>query len=239
MLAATLEQVPIVVGEDRYVAGKLALAELAPPPDLFLLDDGFSHLRLDRDLDVLTFPASDPFGGGRLLPSGRLREPLASAAAASAVLLTGLVDADDEAGEALASALREYGFDGPGFSATTVASLEPQLPEATAVVLVTGVAGPARVAATARELGLEVREHLAFADHHPYTERSLGRIRAAAAAHPGTTVLTTAKDLTKLATRLDLPLAVLHIEARPEPTFWSWLDQSDSISNSGSPPSTD
>ena len=65
------------------------MERLDPAPDLFLLDDGFSHLKLHRDLDILLFPASDPFAGGRLLPSGRLREPLASSSRADVALLTG------------------------------------------------------------------------------------------------------------------------------------------------------
>jgi tetraacyldisaccharide 4'-kinase len=97
--------VAVVVGERRAEAARLAAASLAPAPELFLLDDGFSHVALARDLDLLVFPAEDPFAGGRLLPSGRLREPLAAARHAHAVVLTG-ADADDAgAGRALAAAL--------------------------------------------------------------------------------------------------------------------------------------
>jgi len=92
-LAGELPGVAVVVGADRYRAGLAARARLRPTPDLFLLDDGFSHLALHRDLDLLAFPAADPFGGGRLWPSGRLREPLAAAARADAALLTGTAGA--------------------------------------------------------------------------------------------------------------------------------------------------
>jgi tetraacyldisaccharide 4'-kinase len=89
LLAGELPGVAVVVGADRHRAGLEALARLRPAPDLFLLDDGFSHLALHRDLDLLAFPAADPFGGGRLWPGGHLREPLAAAARADAALLTG------------------------------------------------------------------------------------------------------------------------------------------------------
>ncbi|HEV3074721.1 MAG TPA: tetraacyldisaccharide 4'-kinase [Thermoanaerobaculia bacterium] len=89
LLAGELPGVAVVVGADRHRAGLEALARLRPAPDLFLLDDGFSHLGLHRDLDLLAFPAADPFGGGRLWPGGRLREPLAASARADAALLTG------------------------------------------------------------------------------------------------------------------------------------------------------
>jgi tetraacyldisaccharide-1-P 4'-kinase len=88
-LAGELPGVAVVVGADRHRAGMEALANLRHAPDLFLLDDGFSHLALHRDLDLLAFPAADPFGGGRLWPGGRLREPLAASARADAALLTG------------------------------------------------------------------------------------------------------------------------------------------------------
>jgi tetraacyldisaccharide 4'-kinase len=89
LLAGELPGVAVVVGADRHRGGLEALARLRPAPDLFLLDDGFSHLALHRDLDLLAFPAADPFGGGRLWPGGRLREPLAASARADAALLTG------------------------------------------------------------------------------------------------------------------------------------------------------
>lgn len=141
LLAGELPGVAVVVGADRHRAGLEALARLRPAPDLFLLDDGFSHLGLHRDLDLLAFPAADPFGGGRLWPGGRLREPLAASARADAALLTGTpepsrtaageasfdastgarVPADSaravpNPGAALAAALRPYGFTGPGFA---------------------------------------------------------------------------------------------------------------------------
>src|SRR5262245_39413720 len=78
LLAGELPGVAVVVGPDRWQAGEHALRRLDPRPDLFLLDDGFSHLALARDLDLVAFPAADPFAGGRLFPSGRLREPLAA-----------------------------------------------------------------------------------------------------------------------------------------------------------------
>ena len=78
----------IVVCADRYLAGVQALKRFDPKPELLLLDDGFSHVRLARDLDILAFPAADPFGGGRLAPGGRLREPLAAACHAQAVVMT-------------------------------------------------------------------------------------------------------------------------------------------------------
>ncbi len=227
LLAAELPGVAVLVAAERHTAGRYALERLAPRPDLFLLDDGFSHLSLARDLDLLVFPAADPFGGGRLAPAGRLREPLVSAAAADAALVTGEAAPGD--GEALAAALAGFGFTGPGFAAParfgaprTAAGEE--LAPGTRVLLVSAVARPEGFARAVAGLPLEVAGELRFADHHRYPPSSLERIAEAFRRAGAEVVLTTAKDRVKLAGRLALPWAELPMEARPEPRFWRWLD---------------
>ncbi|MEA2600499.1 MAG: tetraacyldisaccharide 4-kinase [Acidobacteriota bacterium] len=221
LLAGELPGVAVVVGPDRYQAGLEAL-RLAPAPELFLLDDGFSHLALARDLDLVAFPASDPFGGGRLLPWGRLREPLASMSRAHAAILTGVSDWDDH-GAALAAALRPHGFTGPGFASVTRPG-KPQLAAGARVLLVTAIARPDAFTALARGLGFDVAGELRFPDHHRYPPASLARIVDAWRASGAAAVLVTAKDRVKLQGRLDVPLAELPIRAEPEPAFWAWLD---------------
>jgi len=226
LLAGELPGVAVVVGGDRYRAGLHALRRLEPAPDLLVLDDGFSHLGLARDLDLLAFPAADPFAGGRLAPSGRLREPLASAAHADAALLTG---SDGGSAEPLAAALRPFGFTGPAFASRTVPqSVETDrhepLPAGTRVLLVSGIARPRRFAATAAGLPFVVVDCLEFPDHHAYPADSLRRIEAAVGRTGAEAILTTAKDHVKLLGRLDATLAVLPVRAEPEQAFWRWLD---------------
>lgn len=229
LLAGELPGVSVVVGPERSEAGRHALHRLDPPPDLFLLDDGFSHLALTRDLDLVAFPAADPFAGGRLFPSGRLREPLSSIARAQAVLLTGATEPG--AGRELAEALRPYGFTGPGFASATrpgrprrIDADRRELPAGTPVFLVSAVARPDSFLATVRALGLEVAGELRFPDHHAYPPVSLQRIAEGWKASGAEIVLTTSKDRVKLLGRLDLPLAELPVRAEPEPAFWEWLD---------------
>jgi tetraacyldisaccharide 4'-kinase len=228
LLAGELPGVAVVVGPDRQRAGLQALHRLSPPPDLFLLDDGFSHLGLRRDLDLVAFPAADPFGGGRLFPSGRLREPLAAMSRADAAILTGL-RAFDGSGAALAEALRPYGFTGPGFASVTRAGVPRrigggELPPGARVLLVTAVARPDAFVEMVRRLGFEVAGELRLPDHHRYPPASLARIVEAWRTSGAAAVLTTAKDRVKLHGRLDAPLAELPIRAEPEPAFWDWLD---------------
>jgi tetraacyldisaccharide 4'-kinase len=231
LLAGELPGVSVVVGPDRWQAGQQALRRLDPAPDLFLLDDGFSHLALRRDLDLVAFPAADPFAGGRLLPGGRLREPLAAIARAGAVILTGLTNSDAAAGAALAEALRPYGFTGPGFASRTVPARprriggrRDELPAGLAVFLVSAVARPDTFTAAVRSLGYEIAGELRYPDHHAYPPSSLEQIETAWKASGAATVLTTAKDRVKLLGRLDIPLAELPVQAEPEPAFWRWLD---------------
>ena len=252
LLAEQLPGVAVVVAADRAAAGRHALEHLPAVPDLFLLDDGFSHLRLHRDLDLLAFPAADPFAGGRLLPGGRLREPLASSRHADAALLTGLppeevpADSDEEDGgpgrgkaEALAAALGGHGFRGEAFAC----ALEPcslrlvgrgseaadELPPGTRLLPVCAIARPdgflAGAGPAATAAGMEVvAPALTFRDHHDYREASLEKIRRTAAEAGAGAVLTTTKDGVKLGGRLGLPLVELPVRARPEAAFWPWLD---------------
>lgn len=228
LLAGELPGVAVVVGADRHQAGITALLRLEPAPDLFLLDDGFSHLALARELDLLAFPAADPLGGGRLPPSGRLREPPAAVARAHGALLTGFGVTGGEArrlGEALAS----WGFTGPAFAAPTRAeaprlagggSLRP----GDRVFLVSGIARPEAFRSAVEEAGFEIAGEIAFPDHHAYPRGSLERITQAFGESGARALLTTSKDRVKLLGRLELPLAELPIRARPEPAFWRWLD---------------
>ncbi len=227
LLAGELPGVTVVVGPDRHQAGLHALRRLDPAPQVFLLDDGFSHLALHRDLDLVAFPRADPFGGGRLFPGGRLREPLAAIARAHAALLTGA--SSEEEGRGLAEALRPYGFTGPGFASRVVPARPRwsagggELPAGTRVFLVSAIARPEGFTRTVRELGYEVAGELRLPDHHPYPPATLARIAESFRAAAAGAVLTTAKDGVKLLGRLDLPLAELPIRAEPEPTFWDWL----------------
>jgi tetraacyldisaccharide 4'-kinase len=227
LLAGDLPGVAVVVGPDRYRAGRDALERLTRTPDLFLLDDGFSHLALKRDLDILVFPASDPFAGGRLPPAGRLREPLASAARAHAVVLTAAEAGD---GEALAEALRIYGFTGPGFASVTRpehprTAQGKELEPGTRVIAVAGIARPERFLAAARDFQMEIVDSLLFSDHFSYPPRTLDKLVKRLHDANAQYILTTGKDFVKLYGRLDAPLANLMVRAEPEPGFWRWLDE--------------
>ena len=223
MIAEQAPGVAVVVGADRRAAAALALSR-DPTIDVFILDDGFSHVRARRDVEVLTFPAVDPFAGGLLLPGGRLREPLENVRLADAAVLTGL-EAGDEPPEDFEPTVRRYGFKGPVFTSTlraeVVGGSPPRRP-----LLVTGVARPERVARTATGAGLEYVHHLRFPDHHRYPQRSLRAVEAACARHRCDAVVVTSKDAVKLRGRLPEgapPLVELRVEPLLDREFLPWL----------------
>jgi tetraacyldisaccharide 4'-kinase len=86
LIASSLPGAAVIVGADRYRAGQAALDQFRP--DVLILDDGYQHVRLKRDLNIVLIDAADPFGSGRLFPAGILREPLQELARADVVLIT-------------------------------------------------------------------------------------------------------------------------------------------------------
>ena len=227
LLASELPGVAVVVAPNRAEAGLHAMERLSPPPDFFVLDDGFSHLKLFREVDLVVFPAADRWAGGRLLPGGRLREPLSSLDRADAVILS---DASQTEAEEFARQLQAFNFTGPGFSSRVAVRL-PELPDGqemspgTAVLVVTAIARPRRVVDSVRQLGLEVADVLTFSDHHNYPEGSIRKINEKFQESRASAIVTTSKDHVKLLGRLEAPLAQLPIQAEPDPSFFGWLDQ--------------
>jgi len=223
-LAWRLPGVPVVVDADRTRGGIEALTRGA---DVLVLDDGFQHLQLDRDLNIVLVDAGDPWGGGRLPPSGRLREPLSGLARADAVVVT-KVGSDPEA--ILADVRQVVWQHAPGIP-VLAARLEP-----TVVRRGEGVAGPKvltgqRVLAVAglgrpdgfadllRAAGAEIVETRWFPDHHRFTETEVGAAVDAAEA-VGAVVVTTAKDAVKMAKGS----AVWVVEAGMVPLAGHWDD---------------
>jgi tetraacyldisaccharide 4'-kinase len=158
------------------------------------VDDGFSHWPLERDLDVVLLDAHDPWGGGRLLPAGRLREPRRALQRAGVVVLTRLGPGDDP--DALLSDVRPYA---PGAQFATarhrVRGVAWRGSESVArrVRVVTATGHPEGVAASAREIGLEVTGVAAYRDHHWFSPDEIANERARAK-RENSALLLTAKD---------------------------------------------
>ncbi|MBI3271081.1 MAG: tetraacyldisaccharide 4'-kinase [Planctomycetes bacterium] len=195
-----------LVGADRAAAGERAFRELGV--DLAVLDDGFQHLRLRRDLDVCMVDATCPFGNGRLFPRGPLREPVRALARADLVVLSRA----DLAGEAELAALRarfsESAVSAPvllGRHRPTVLR-EPEGADAgpagalagRAVLAGSGIGNPAGFVKTLQALGARVVATRSFPDHHAYDAEELRELDARARGAGAELVVVTEKDRVKL-----------------------------------------
>jgi len=200
-MASRLPGVPIVVDADRVRGGRLAVDAGA---DVLLLDDGFQHLRVERDLDLLLIDAGDPWAGGHLPPRGRLREPLSAMARASAVLVTKLGD-DAERFGAIVDTVHRHAPGIPVLGARLVPSRvwTPEGPRSVEVLHdrpvlpFAGVGRPGAFSDLLEDLGATVVATRWFPDHHRYTGRDMRRLERLAG-KAGAVLVTTAKDSVKL-----------------------------------------
>lgn len=210
LLASELDASTVIVGRRRAANLRAFLSDreaASPEKIVVLLDDGFQHLQIARDLDiVLVDPVRLP--EGRLLPVGRLREPVEALARADLLLLRSSgADRSPELhrGDRLAAA----------YSGDTMTIHErigvpimhrsgEELPVGSSVLLVTGVAGGARVRRSCEQQGIVVVEHLEYRDHHAYRPGDVARIIRTASSRRVTRIVTTGKDLVKLRRFTDL-----------------------------------
>ena len=225
MLARALPGALVLVGANRYLSGRLA--ERALNATVHVLDDGFQHFELARDIDLLL--ASDDDLTDQPLPAGRLRERLTAAASADAVLVTATYDsAAERIGRALSVSTVFRVTRTIGAPRMVAAPRESVVvPPESRVFVVTGIARPERFEADVAAAGWQIAGSMTFRDHHPFTAHDVKRIGAAAQAARSAIILTTEKDAVRLsACELgDLPFAsvplVFGVE-HPE-RFREWL----------------
>lgn len=201
-LAAALGSVPIVVGRDRRAAARLAVEVF--DAGCLLLDDGFQHRPLARDLDIVLVDARRPFGNGHLLPAGPLREPPTALRRAHLVVLTRASRATPVERERTRSTVERYApgavvglahHESTGWRSAEEGSVAPlDRLAGTDVFAASGLADNAQFVEAATAAGARVAGSAAFPDHHRYSAADLGRVREAALRLP---IVTTGKDLVR------------------------------------------
>ncbi|MHC4581524.1 MAG: tetraacyldisaccharide 4'-kinase, partial [Planctomycetota bacterium] len=221
MLAESCPDATVVVNPDRVAGAAEAIGQFGA--EVLIMDDGFQHRRLARDLDVIAIDATLPFGYGKMLPAGLLREPVTSLRRAGAVVITRC----DQIGETQLSELEEK-----------LRSINPDMViaksiHATASVRTTdneeidigllkdkkifafcGIGNPNAFLSTVEALGSELGGSKVYDDHHQYTDGSLADICQQAEKAGADLVLTTQKDWTKVRCDFEstVPFAYLEIE---------------------------
>lgn len=221
VLEENLPDVPHLQGTDRAELARIAVEELES--QALILDDGFQHRRLGRDLDVVLLDALDPFGGGRLFPRGLLREPVQSLRRAGVVVLSraDLISVEERkairtraersAGQPIRWLEARHApldvLDAGGRSYPLAPTLDVP------VAAFCGIGNPEGFRKTLEQIGTSLVGFQAFPDHHPYHARGLADLAAWATTLGAELVLTTQKDLVKLRTQTlgPLPLRALRI----------------------------
>jgi tetraacyldisaccharide 4'-kinase len=198
LLIARKLRVPVVIGEDRYAAGRLAEERFGAR--LHLLDDGFQHRRLAREFDIVLASPND--ARDTLLPTGRLREPLSSLTRADAIVLT-----NDTAGDGLRLGRQQVW--------RVARDIVPPLTDESCVAFC-GIARPENFVAQLRAAGVMLADTFTFRDHHRYSPediRKLLRLRKESGARA---FVTTEKDAINLSGFLEelQPVHVVPVRMR-------------------------
>jgi tetraacyldisaccharide 4'-kinase len=214
MLARQLPGAIVMTSPDRYLAGRLAEHQLGAT--VHILDDGFQHVQVDRDADVVLITAADLTAS--TFPAGRLREPPDVLIAADA-----LIALDGDVPEPAAS-------DCEAFRARRVVSapvFDRPVGEGRRVLAFAGIADPESFFSSVQAQGWTVAARAAFRDHHPYSARDVAKLFADARGVDASAVLTTEKDYVRLLRHrpFAMPVGWLPLTLEPEPLadFRRWL----------------
>ncbi len=228
---------PIGIGAKRYETAQVLLTQF-PATDVLLLDDGFQHAQLKRDLDIVLIDGLDPVGQEAVVPLGRLREPLSALQRADALVVT-RAESDDRY-EAIKTRLSEYNPDAPIFRTRliarrwhdgTVGQSISKLP-GLQVAAFCGLGNPQNFWHTLESLGLQVVFRWAFADHHTYQPVELQRLVHQARAHGAEILVTTEKDRMNCPSKIEALIAPLklawleiELELEDEASFFLFLER--------------
>jgi tetraacyldisaccharide 4'-kinase len=220
MLARELRGAAVVVHEDRYLAGRIAEERLGC--SVHLLDDGFQHLQLMRDVDLLVAPPAD-FSNTATLPFGRFREPLDAAGAADALLVLTSDLTDRLPSEQMAARLNV----GRAFGFTRSVGGPSDAMRSRRMFAFAGIAKPEDFFAELERAGWQLAGRRAFSDHHPYSPRELEAIQRQARQCGAEALVTTAKDAARVAPEniQGMPLVEIPLRISIEPAFRDWLEE--------------
>lgn len=217
LMAQRCPKAIVAVGADRYELGYWVMDRF--PIDCLVLDDGFQHLGLYRDVNLLLVDATDADGLAALVPAGRLREPLQAAARATAIVVT-RADVPAQVTDVCHRLQAVIGpMPGPiqvvfrpesFVSVVTGASQPLSWPKGKTALLCSGVGHTGSFRSLVETIGIKILDEVAYVDHHAYTSQDVEQLRARAAELQAELVVTTEKDACKLA-------ALLH----PTDSWWA------------------
>jgi tetraacyldisaccharide 4'-kinase len=195
MMANSLKGVPVIVSKSRYTGGLRAYQNFKS--NFFILDDGFQHVSLKRDMDIVLLDSTNPLGNGHLLPWGPLREPLTGLQRADSFIFTRTGDQPPVKHEGYFSNKPLYRGDhvpnriifpnrGRMYAASFINGKR--------VTAFSGIAGPESFKESLLKLGADVVSFMPFGDHYPFSQKDIQMIRKEHETHKGEILITTEKD---------------------------------------------
>lgn len=215
MLACNLKHIPVLTGKIRLHPCRHAIERLGST--VLILDDGFQHISIARDIDLVLFNATTLAGNSRVFPGGELREPVSALNRCSAFLLTGITDSNRIRAERFAELLQKK-FPGKQVFFSSLKAVIPESLQACTtpdkqfrpVYAFCAIAHPDRFFSTLSAADIPVLGHRAFRDHHRYTQTDIDDICQRARQAGADTLITTEKDQVKLThLHVSLPLLTL------------------------------
>lgn len=231
MLAKHLPNVPVLIGARRAVTGQYAIEKFGA--EVVILDDGYQHWQVIRDLDILLIDTVNVFGNGYILPRGTLRESISHISRADVCLMTKVDQAREGSCEMIRDTIRKYNptaqivesihkprclipladwsknLSGEGISVDTISGKK--------VMAVSAIGNPASFEHTLKDLGAEIISSLRYPDHHDYTIMELEDILRRADSLAAEMIVVTEKDAVKIPDEVahehwDIPIFVITVE---------------------------
>ena len=212
LMANQLKGLKVVIDPCRAKAAAVAVEQLGA--SILILDDGFQHLGLMADCRILLISSKNPFGNGKVIPAGPLREPLPAHRLADIIISTGSTEPSPEAlklaeGRPIFSAKHHF----LGWQKQSGGQLLPlETLKGRSVFAFCGLGRPDSFERTLQELGLDIRRFVALTDHQVYDHQKLNDLGLSFLASGAEVMVTTAKDAVKLPPNFPLPLLILQME---------------------------
>jgi len=204
-LRENLQDVPVLAGRDRVKNGEKAISDFGV--DCVILDDGFQHLKLKRDLDIVVIDALNPFGGGNLIPRGSLREPLKNLERADLFIISHCNQSNEQTIQSIYTALNRINNDAPvcesihspvHIDKADGSILEPEWVKGKRIYALSAIGNPESFAYTLERLEADLIGHKVFQDHHNYTKKEIDGVISDAQSLGADAIAVTQKDMVKI-----------------------------------------
>ena len=206
ILRENLQDVPVLAGKDRVSNGEKAIRESGV--DCLLLDDGFQHLKLKRDLDIVVIDSLNPFGGENLIPRGSLREPLKNLGRADMFIISHCNQSKEQKIKSIYTKLNYVNNDAPVCESIhrpvhienimDGSILEPEWLNGKRIYGLSAIGNPESFTYTLKGLGADLIKHRKFHDHHNYNREEIIDIISEAKSLNADAIVVTQKDIVKI-----------------------------------------